>query len=393
MRATPFTLCTGLLMALCVESSAQSEMGSAVQFNSPTLSQWSVSAGFSARRFKSQAGLGTAARPDARILGGNERGRGFLGFYHDGDPVHYDDGTVGIGGLRAQGSALATGTRMDSADQQKYAFTGGSPINPNGFAIPYYDVTFHSQRSSIASSLVAETATMDERTASGGYVEGAWEFYASNHLSAELTLGWSLAHDESTSGMRPLGTGQYKIRTINYAYSYVGYELGSPRTLFLITGDAPGTQGLGVPPSRYLRTTKDTSFEKIRFAAIGTTSLGVDAHEFKLAPRLNFRLNPWLKAGLSLGPTLNVVNYEVSGRWAWLSAKRAPLIGEERRSATDTAWGFLTEATLQADIGKSWFLEARAGYRWVQTVASHGLLDANIHLSGYDAGFGVGVRF
>ncbi len=383
----------------------------------PAESRWSVTAGAEVRSLGADFRMARPAPLNTTVFGGLSNRD--PGLYRGGSgTVHYADGQVGpdynsafAPSAGAGGDALGI---IDNAGQVK-----PNVRTETTFGTPIAELRFHSYQvtgGDAARGTMHPYGASDSDTGLGGSLSFAFTFKSTEKDSLAAVLGWSCVQSNPGSG-QPLVSAQGVTRhqsQINHTYIY-DYDQGSgtaanPGAGFPFdASSSAGTAGYIVyNPVLYSGQPTGDGFLGPREISQGgsstvkatavtqVTGLRVTLNEINLAVRWERLLRPWLHAGISVGPTLNIVNSDFSTQTAWyLSGSHTPAaVDRWRQDHSQVKAGFMGQLTAQADISPRLFVEFHAGYRWVADAdVDSGPASARLNLSSWAGGIGVGIRF
>lgn len=361
---------------------------------------WRWSVGYAVRNFEADfktpaPGLG----PIAPYLGGI----GDVGFYRGGSGVlSYEDGFVGPG--YGDGTAFGSVT-SDWA-------TPGNPADPNFdrfgpiFAIgPGLDrrdtKTFHAK---MFQGPDDEAKASGEGSGFGPYVRMSLTLAESESGSLGLSVTWTGLH-----GQMDASSFLGHPRRTDFIYTYDDIYFVEPNgpvpnsfisaNGLVIDADAVnalyeqafGTHGTFRNPRKSTQ-----SYTITDWTAAGYSSLDVRLNEIFLSADAVWKPRRGWELGLSAGPTLNVVGTTLNSRTAWVRNDGLAVPGATtRQNDTHVAVGAGVQGVARYDLTRDGraFIEARAGYKWLNDIAIKGpAASADLDLSDWEVGLGVGIR-
>lgn len=404
-----------LLPSVLLSLSAPSLIAGAPQLNAPAkapknatvlqepTSKWSVSAGFVVRNIESSR----KTRPLG--FGLDVSGRGDVGlFSRSSGTVIYDDGRVGPDWGLATGSlhdGTAFGT-INSPDQ----ITSTGRIDAQGE--PISDLTFHSTRAT-NQSIFSPTGlgANDSKSAVGPYIDLAYSVFQSSKFNIDIHFGYSWVQATLNEGFGTLARQGLDRVTDTYSYTYDFYpqlsNFGAPLGPFpyadqdgtiVYDGDRSNSvNGFSGGGNKEPRTGHSQSARRIAsYIERGEAPVKVNLHEIILAPEIAFQVGKRMHAGLTVGPTLNVIDTELRANVAWYrSGSTAPFKTINARDSDILAkLGVASQLTVRYDLTKRLFLEAAGSYRYVPKAdVSSDFSTAMIDVSAWQANIGIGYRF
>lgn len=356
---------------------------------------WRLSVGYAVRSFEADFHM---SAPSIGLIAPYLGGLGDVGFYRGGSGfLDYEDGYVGgealfsypspngttVGHLNTGGSGPGEGVRVVS-----------NGVDEKG------QISFHSTGYDFADE--SRSASSD------GVVEGPYFKLSSTVAndafgSLALSLSWSGLAGSLSSNAFSFGHPQ----RLRYAYTYdtalFTDNFTGPPYFYIYgvvydatTANALHQQGLGTPGTFRNPRKSVTRSEVPEWTAIGSSFLDVRLNEIFLSADVVWK--PWRgwELGLSAGPTLNVVSTTLNSRTAWERSDGLVVRGEStRQSDTQVAVGVGVQGVVRHDLTRDGraFIEAHAGYKRLDDIAiGSGSPSANLDLSDWEVGLGVGIR-
>jgi opacity protein-like surface antigen len=142
------------------------------------------------------------------------------------------------------------------------------------------------------------------------------------------------------------------------------------------------------------KSVKNTSRQVALYKAYGSSNLHVNLHELVLAPELSFKICDRLQVGISVGPTLNLIDTDFETNVWWVKGNKSFKSYHANDSSLITKLGVASQVAVKYDITKRLYLEAAASYRYVPTAnVSAGLGSAALDVSAWQTTIGAGLRF
>jgi len=346
-----------------------------------------------------------------------DSGRGDVGLYRGGGGnITYDDGVVG----RQTGSP--SGALLPGAAYS--VINASSQLKPttrrSRTSTPLYQATFKTTSLSYdyANNFSPRDFTSSDRSpGTGPYFELRCTALRTKNVDANLILGYSWIYGNLGSGTEDLGiqnvTEQKTTISQTYVYDFdatqAGYKKGASTYPFVdnkggIIFDPeaynsnrvrrqPAAQAIAPSQGRNLRTTGEL---EQTYYATGSASIDVNLHEVIFAPELSFRVLRRLHAGVSAGPTLNIVDTQFKREASWFLVGTERAVVTSRGSARETTiqLGAAAQITVQFDLTDWLYLEAAGSYRYVPPFeVDNGPATASLDLSSFQGNAGVGFRF
>jgi len=338
-------------------------------------------------------------------------GLGDVGLFKGGLGVlKYDDGQIGPEGFPLGAPYVDDGTttgQVNSASQVSGPtgrFDGTSPIE---------EWAFHSSLQSFAYQTGFENRSAqvsDTDSGLGPYVQLRYPLANQAGLLINLVTGYSWVNTDHTSGAQALAqqsitengrdqrfTYIYDHSTDNGATGPFPYYDGDSYTVFdaaKFNAFYPGSTAID---PRRAASESESSRIAARFYALGSADLDVNLHEIPFGVEVGRQLGQ-LQVLLTAGPTLNVIDFELTSQLNWYQQGRSSAVASETWRDDGNAMkvgvfgGLVARYPLTSD-GRL-YLEAQASYRWVDSVdASAGFADVTIDPSSWEGGFGLGFSF
>jgi len=391
----------------------------AISIPEPT-TPWSISAGATVRSVR--ASFHNVAPP---ALNG-------LAFIHtlssDTDPglftggtgtVFYSDGQVGPDyNLKYFPSNGPSGDALGIINRS-------SQVTPNtgtetSTGTPIATINFHDTQTVYSYSpkaMLHGYGAADSDVGVGPYVNLSYAVFSTPTDSISVMAGWSFVQTTPKSGAQALGveTVTQTQTTLNHTYSY-NYDQGlgtaaNPGTSFPFNGTSQATGGFivynpalysGVPsgdgflPPHEGTTSSATSKVLATFVPVASSNLRVNSNEVVFAATYEHAILPWLHVGVSVGPTLNVIDSSINTTVDWYMNGRSSPVASAGWHNDENAFkvGAMGQVNIQADITKSLFVELHGSYRWVNSESiTNGPASATVNVSSWEGGLGLGLRF
>ncbi len=329
-------------------------------------------------------------------------------------PVVYDDGQVGPAGPSFAGS-WASGiinSHSQIVDSGRTTTVGGSDRH-------IYDVNFHTYDDETITSfrsVYGNGSDYSSDSETGGSPYFVLRYHGTQLLGVDLGFitGYSWFGAELSSGSSVLATHsvyktQRKIHRTN-TYSYDGLQVPNGRlttgsepiavdTLFTALTYSSSGQPAGwnqQDPRQVTNETIQRSERKIQGSElIGWADVDVNLHEIPFGLELGRMLG---NVGISIaaGPTLNIINYELTSTRFWQNTDDGARFQSESAKDSDTPvkLGCYGAVNIQVPLVASGAinLEAGASYRWVDSFRiSDGITDSELDLSTWEGRIGISV--
>ncbi len=334
-------------------------------------SRWSITAGASVRQITADFRLQT---PDP-------------GLFRRGGPVVYDDGEVGPDGFKKNGLPFFDdGTALGTVNDRSQL--SPTPRLDGPIPFPLSELKFH--------AFVADDLHSDDEVTPGGFVQ--LRYTAAEWAGADVNLlfGYSWTPADLSSGLRSLSGSSQRYR---YDHTVLATNIDLPGARFPFEDDFSGTihdarkynnfYGAGAIPPREDHAGGSSSY------ALGRAQLNVDLHEIVIAPEIQFRVTDRCHVGVSVGPTLNILDTDLRARVTTHQRGQSRAVRSFRlnESSTEFRVGVAAQVSFTLDITSRFFLEAASGYRYVPKIDigadfAHAAVDA----SSWQTQLGFGLR-
>lgn len=399
MKCPALVLSAFLASGALLRAGEETRLEQAVNFSETGL-RWSVSAGVEARSigadFRSQRSSvldGSVFGPGRSSDPGLYRGGSGSARYQDGEtgpdynrvyaPLSGPGGdAVGIVGSRSQ---VSPGVRQEQT-----------------FGLPIAEVSFHSAE--VVGGGGQGYSTSDSDVGASPYINLAYAFSVTPKDSFSAVLGWSYVQSDPGAGLHILDPHGLPLLRHTYVYDYDqgSGTLTSPGARFPFDArNDPATAGYIIyNPALYSGLAGGDGYraprEYTRTGVAAVTGLRATLNEVSLAARFERVVAPWLRVGVTAGPTLNVVDRSLDSQVAWYVPGQSAPVETDRwhNEGTKVKMGFMGQLSLRASLTPRLFVEAHGGYRWVDDDSiSAGPAAAKLDLSSWTAGLGVGVCF
>lgn len=399
-------------------------------------SRWSIGVGMVARQIGTDFNI---KGPGALNTNGlfNRRsgsGRGDVGFFRGGNntnpslgepggdgTVIYDNGFVGgqyydsVMGI-PDGTAYGT---INSASQLVSNGRNSGGQNPvtgqNAGDNGLYDLTFYSHNTSyqyLNNYTSTPFNTSDNEVGVGPYIELRYAIFQAPHFDVNILFGysWTSADLGSGDGVTAIQTVTQKMTSNRYGYTYdynpfwtdldpatstFPFIDDQSSTIFdaaLFNSSYPGAQAVA-PRKRHSSRTSNKTVAS--FYAIGSATLDVDLHELILAPEIMFDIANRFRAGVTVGPTLNIIETGLDTHVAWYNTSSHKPVATASASSNETTvkLGVAAQVTAQYDITKRVYVEASASYRYVPSFdVRSGSATASVDTASFQGAVGLGFR-
>ncbi len=382
-------------------------------------SHWSLGAGLSVRSMDASFKMTPGSVPmemsqynSSRSVTGKN-----VGFFTGGaTPVVYDDGQVGPVGSN-QSALWARGiinSHSQVVDSGRTTTTGGSDGR-------IYDVNFHTTAEETTTSFKSQyeassNSFSDSETGGSPYLVLRYRGPQLLGIDFGLITGYSWFGKELNSGDGVLSTYSV-IKTLSKiqrtsTYSYDGLQIPNGP---LTTGTEPITvntlltaltyNSSGQPngwnlqdPRLATNETIDQSDLKIEdLQSIGRANVDINLHEIPFGIELGRMLGS-VGVSFATGPTLNIINYELTSTRFWQDTDNGARFQEELAKDSDTPvkLGCFGAVNIQVPLVASGAinLEAGASYRWIDSFKiSDGITATELDLSSWEGHIGISVPF
>lgn len=391
-------------------------------------SRWSIGAGMVARQIGSDFTLKGpgAINTDGLFHRRSGSGRGDVGFFRGGNDTNPSGGERGGDGTVIYDNGFLGGAWYDAgvpdgtaygtiSSSSQFVSNGRSPGTGFPPELTLYDLTFNSSNTSYR-YLNNYTSTpfhsSDDEIGLGPYVELRYAVFQAPHYDINLMFvySWVAADLGSGNGVIATQTVTQSMTRNRYAYTYdhnpffstfdpatstFPFNDNAAATVFdaaLYNSTYPGGQAIDPRKKHSSRTTNKTVAS---FYAVGNATLDVDLHELILAPEILFDVSNRFRAGVTLGPTLNIIETGLDTHVAWYgTASHKPLASYHSSSnETTVKLGVAAQITMQYDLTKRVYLEASASYRYVPSFdVRSGSTTASVDTSSFQGAIGLGFR-
>lgn len=393
-------------------------------------SRWSIGAGMVARQIGSEFHLKGpgALQTDGLFNRRSGTGRGDVGFFRGGADTNPSGGVRGGDGTVIYDNGFLGGAWFDAGAPDGTAYgtiSNSSQFVNNGRSLgtvfppgsTLYDLTFNSSNTSyqyLNTYTSTPFNTSDQEIGLGPYVELRYAVFRAPHLDIQLVLGYSWVAADLDSGDGAIATQTVTQKTTrnHYAYTYdnnpffSGFGFDPTSAVFPFDDNGSGTVydaalynstypgGQAIDPRR--RHSSRTSNKTVAsFYAIGGATLDVDLHELILAPEILFDVSNRFRAGLTVGPTLNIIETGLDTHTSWYSTSSHKPLATARTSSNETTvkLGVAAQITAQYDITKRVYFQASASYRYVPSFdVRSGSTTASVDTASFQGAVGFGFR-
>lgn len=376
-RARIVSVATGGMLGILLTASAAHAAG-----------RFSISAGVNARGANVEFDASMPTVDPAMFLSSPDGGMGDVGLYKGRGPVTYDDGVVGskqpniavnipgVNGIAKVGLALpaVSGFAWAQYDGKTQVDVGASPTyEPRNRNARLDAIHFHTYKETLNVQQAA-ASSLDSGSSAQPFV--AVRFAALNKpgfsLGGLVQYGW--LRTECTSCSEETAVVE-RSRT-DYTYRYDGWSAEHPVGPFgvggLLAGNAlvvwnnrlAGTPGPGIP----VRNPEMTMQESTQtYRAMNRVKAEVNLHEIVLAAEATTRLGP-LGFSLALGPTLNLVGWDLDARTDWYMDGAMAFPGNaDTESGMEMALGAMARLSAIINLvpGGRLFVGLHGGFNWV----------------------------
>jgi hypothetical protein len=252
----------------------------------------------------------------------------------------------------------------------------------------------------------------DDEIGLGPYVELRYAVFKAPHCDIQLLFGYSWVAADLGSGNGVIATQTVTQRTTRnrYAYTYdhnpffsnfdpatstFPFNDNSAATVYnaaLYNSTYTGGQAVD-PRKKHNRHTSNKTIAS--FYAVGNATLDVDLHELILAPEILFDVSNRFRAGVTVGPTLNIIETGLDTHATWYSTTSHKPLATASASSNETTvkLGVAAQITAQYDISKRVYLEASASYRYVPSFdVRSGATTASVDTASFQGAIGIGFR-
>ena len=261
----------------------------------------------------------------------------------------------------------------------------------------------------------------DEETGIGPYINVRYQIRDKKRHALNALFGVGMVETEHSTS-RSLGNmtvTEYQVET-DYSYRYSGATIEGAGELLGIDSelgivvvdpfyiDPELIDEIEIGPYEYamirdLFLPSQTSTSTVAgrrsrdFYAMGRSNLDVRLYELAFALELTGQATDSLSYSLAAGPTLNIIEGDLTASTVVYQSGIAGPIYSERYSSSDEELrlGVMTRASLLYDFGRDdrFFVETFIGYNWVdEATFSAGPAEADVDASSFSGGAGVGIR-
>ncbi len=248
--------------------------------------------------------------------------------------------------------------------------------------------------------LTHDGSAIDRGWAGGPYVCLSQTLVEEDFGSLGFSITWTNLH-----GLLDATAHMGHPTRVDFNYTYDVADFSSYGTDFVsaygVVVDANAVNALhqlafGTPGNFRNSRRTTTQYAVPSWSAFGTSFLDVRLNEIFLSSDITWKAWHGWEFGLSAGPTLNVVSTTLNQRAFWQREDGLTVFGgHSSRSETAFALGAGIEARMQHDLtgdGRV-FVESHAAYKWLNELSLTGpSSSANLDLSGWEIGLGVGIR-
>lgn len=359
-------------------------------------SKWSISAGVRSREmdvdFSAEA---PSEYANWRSLVRRPRNSGSTAFYNEELRLEYEDGAISADPVwtGVDGTANFGVERADQIGRR-------SPL--------FYTATFGSTRTRQWSELTQTDLNADDDTSNGGVYVAARRALADNGVG--LLVQYGVNAMDTGSGWQEAARQSIMERRVNYETTYdidpssiplptapfesdkvwLVYDANDWNTRWsLLWGDTAMAPRQSRAASR-------------RTLAVLTAStkcdLDADIHDLLLGLELGLPLGEWLSLSLALGPTLNIIAWDLERTTQWANEATGAILQTTRENESDeeVEVGAAAQVTarLNLDKDKRFFCEGSVAYNWLDQVeVKSDTAAAEIDASSVSAALGFGVGF
>lgn len=371
--------------------------------------KWRISAGASVRSVGTDFHM---SAPPALTIGRDASGKGDVGFYKGTTgSLSYDDGSLGPAwGYGGEGSpSWYDGTCYGVIGSASQLQPTSRPYHGD---IYYDELTFHS---TLSVNETQYTGTpydgSDDKTVVAPFLQLRRELGQVSGMSIGVLLGYAFVQSDASSGQRQLAQQAVNRRTTTYAYTYdhVGYYSGATDAgavfPFVDDGsytvfDTPYANSSGwtseadSPALAPRKTMSSTVRGRSLYTAYGQVDTKLDLHEIMLAPELNMPLGKTVVLGLSVGPTINIIDAEIDASRRWVRNGVTEASEQANGDNTDVKIGVAADVSVFVDFTDRFFGQLSAGYRYVPTINldAGSVASSEIDASSFQGSVGLGIR-
>jgi hypothetical protein len=397
---------------------------------------WSISAGTRVRDIDAAfSSSPQTARAYWRDHAPMKRGGGHTGLYDRQGNINYQDGDIAY--ANPFSNPVTAGGPLDPDSGDGTAYFGadhGDQIDRD--ADGNGSITFHATRYVYFTELSTTTMDADDDCATAAPYIAARRLVASleDNIHLSLLVQYAFSEHEMDSGWRETARQDIYEQRVDYTFEYaidplsatlpdtpfsaspannvyVVYDADAYRTYYAETDLAPNDPNLDVTfwellqlgnpdlelpddPSRKSRTDEDVVATLI---AEELSEFEIRLHELFLALEISTDVHDRVTFSLACGPTLNLLDWDFTHTTHWSlagsGARQETIVAEN--SDQDLVIGAGGQLAVKLTLGEErrYFMEASGGYFWVDELkVGAGLGQAEIDLSSYSAGAGIGIN-
>jgi hypothetical protein len=371
--------------------------------------KWRLSGGASTRSIGTDFHMNA---PSALTIGRDTSGKGDVGFYNGTTSIlSYDDGHLG----KAYG--YGSSDNPSWYDGTCYGvIENASQLQPTSRsysgAINYDELTFHTTLSVNESSYTATPYDgSDDKTEVAPFLQMRRELGQVAGLSIGILAGYAFVQSEASSGQRQLAQHAVNRRTTTYAYTYdhIGLNSGAtaPGAVFPFEDDGAYTvfdvpyanssgytSGADTPALAPRKTMSSALRGRSLYTAYGQVDTALDLHEIILAPELTLPLGKTVVLGLSVGPTINIIDARIDASRRWVRNGVTEVSEQADGDNTDVKIGAAADLSVFIDFTSRFFGQLSAGYRYVPTINldAGSIASSEIDASSFQGSAGIGIR-
>ncbi len=370
--------------------------------------KWRISGGVSVRSVGTDLNI---SAPAALSVHRDPTGRGDVGFYSGtSGTLDYDDGSIG------PAYGYGDGDSASWYDGTCYSVIGGASqlaptARPYDGTTLYDELTFHSTLSVNESHYSATPYEgTDDKDVVAPYLQLRREMASLGGVSIGVLAGYSFVQSDASSGQRALAQQNVNRRTTTYAYTYdhIGEYSGAtaPGAEFPFVDDGAYTffdtdyanssgysSTADTPALAPRKATSSTLQDRALYTATGSVNTKLDLHEITLAPEFTVPLGKAVVVGISVGPTINIINAEMEANRRWVRNGVTEQSENAKDDNSDVKIGVAADLSVFVDFTDRFFGQVGAGYRYVPSITlDAGFASGEIDASSFQGSVGVGVR-
>jgi len=314
-------------------------------------------------------------------------------------------------------------TRLFTDGDETLVYADGAVFSPYGDGTALFGVmsdaqvlgrdgiTFNSYSYGYESSLRGMDAGVeDEETCLSPYIAARLRLMESKRNCTISLLGmYSPAMSHTKSGWRQTGRQQLTEHTTHHTFLYALDDFfSSPLPPAPFAGGSywvvfdPDTYadtwsffGVSEPPPVATQSTRSSTPLELR--GMTSADLEMNLHELMFGVECSMTLRDRINVAVSVGPTLNVVDWDLTVYKRWERGDTGETLGSwrEREKDTDIIVGAAAQvsATMSLDNKSRYFVEVGGGYSWADDLSvKSGNTKADVDLSSFTANVGIGVN-